>query len=303
MAGKSISRLPPCIHMSCSTRKCSKSSEICIAPVTRGKGEQEIENPEFTLQELIQQTVVPITTICIDKPLPRYLLHGHYRKIIKRARKVAVEYVQGTRPVLPQSNSVGCVAISSGADNPNNVVKLCFDLRSLYCKGVLVRGVFYELRKSVDQTVFVDGSVALECGESYDKMLRAHNPEIELSGNAFASAFDCFMRLGPQDVAHFRGAARWIGILSLNLLEPGRQKDIMIRMCSGYSKDTDYFKMNQDCWKSIHGWGQRSKCAKGIEYENNGTVVEKFYPPGERFAAIEALNIVNSTKAVPVKRC
>lgn len=142
-----------------------------------------MQGAEFTLQQLMDQTYAPVVTIDTTKPLPRHKLSGIYKKITQKAKEETTEFVQGKAPILPQDNSLACIDLR-GKMMPQDVlatVKVCFELKSLYIKGVLVGKNFYELRKSTDTTWLVDGSIALECGETYYEMFgRQDNPTLDL---------------------------------------------------------------------------------------------------------------------------
>lgn len=215
------------------------------------------------MEELLSQISVA-ASIDVDKRIPGYRLRKHCIGIIKHARKVAKEYLQGNKPILPQSNSVACIRLYRAWGPEEEDAKLCFDMRSLYCRGVIVRKAFYELRLSGDEVTFVEGSIALECKEHYKAMLGSSNPPQELFEYDFTLAYDSFMRLHRAASKRVkREAARMIGILSLTLLEPSRQTKMMKNLCSGGSAGGAYFKMDEEAWKDVHRWGRRSREGNG----------------------------------------
>jgi hypothetical protein len=95
-------------------------------------------------------------------------LLGCIGKIIRQARKVAVGFVGGTKPVQPHTGHLACIALSGTWKENKEMAKVCFDLSSFCMRGVMVSDQFYELRKSSSQgPALVQGSKALECGEGY----------------------------------------------------------------------------------------------------------------------------------------
>lgn len=140
-----------------------------------------------------------------------------------------MEFVQGKTPILPQDNSLASIdligKVQIEGEDAHETVKLCFELKSLYIKGVLVRNKFYELRKSGDASWLVDESIALECGDTYFEM--SERRVVELSDAELVDAFNTFIRLEPVSPrALFQAAARCIGMISLMFMEPSRQWDM-----------------------------------------------------------------------------
>jgi hypothetical protein len=251
------------------------------------------------MAQLLEQASVPVTRIAVNQPIPKYRLRKYCQSIIRHVKKVSTEFIQGNRPVLPQFSSLACIELYNSEDRRREGVKLCYDLKDLYCRGVLVSKTFYELRLSRELNMFVKDSVPLNCTESYDGMLGSKTLSQELSEVHFGLAYELFIRLDP-DAPNQRlmEAASKIGIISLTLFEPSRQANMMSYVCGGDANSGIYFKMNERAWRVVHSWGLRSKLAKGIEYINN-EVVERV-SQAERFQAIQQLNIVNSTKRWPV---
>jgi hypothetical protein len=213
---------------------------------------------------------VRVARIAVDHPIPRYKLKKYWKKIIKHVCKVSTEFVQGSRPVLPQVNSLACVELYTSEDE--ETVKLRYELKALYCRGVLVRKIFYELRLSTEKIMFVKDSIALDCKVSYQAILGSKTPSQELSEFEFVRAYKTFMRLNPDALKKpvMLEAARKIGILSLILFEPSRQTEMMSNLSAGDAGSGGvYFQMNEKAWWLVHSWGLRSKRAKGIEYINN----------------------------------
>nr|CAB3467201.1 unnamed protein product [Digitaria exilis] len=170
-------------------RRLPQGQARAVIPSTR--------NPEFTLAELRERTQIPVTKIVVDGSLSRSQLHGHCNRIIKKARKEAKQFVWN-KPVLPQENSPASIDLVMG-DVDSEIVKLCFEMKSLYCRGVLVREHFYELRTSGDPVSFVEGNIPLGYKESYDKMLQSTNPKVDLRPEDFLIAYQRFLTLRHDD--------------------------------------------------------------------------------------------------------
>jgi hypothetical protein len=89
-----------------------------------------------------------MTRIAVNRPIPKYKLRKHYQSIIRHAMKVSTKFLQRNRLVLPQFSFLACIELYNSEDGRREAVKLCYDLKDLYCKGVLVNEIFYELRLS-----------------------------------------------------------------------------------------------------------------------------------------------------------
>jgi hypothetical protein len=107
-------------------------------------------------------------------------------------------------------------------------VKLCYDLKDLYCRGVLVSEIFYDLRLSSESNMFVKDNVPFNCKESYNRMLRSRTPYKTLSEVQFGLSYESFIKLDP-DAPTWRlmEAASKIGIVSLTPFEPSLQVEMM----------------------------------------------------------------------------
>lgn len=230
------------------------------------------------MKELRDQTSMPVLTIDILKPLPRSKLNWFHKRITRKVKREANQFIQGNKPMLPHMNSLACITLGCFSDKMGDLetAQVCFELKSLYIKGVIVKERFYELRKSNSMVRLVEDSISLECGETYLNMFGKENPTLVLSGKAISDAYWRFMDLAPdadQDI--FNEAARCLGMISLILIEPSRQNDVKDMLCSGNQTATEYHTMDGACWETIRLWDDRSKIAKGIEYEKDKTVEEK----------------------------
>jgi len=164
---------------------------------------------------------------------------------------------------LASIDLIGKVLIEG--ENAQETIKLCFELKSLYIKGVLVGNNFYELRKSGDPSWLVDESIALECGDNYYEMFEhRHNPDVELSDAQVVTVFNTFIKLDPESPrALFQASARCIGLILLMFMEPSRRWDMTEKMCSGDQGTTYYLMMDLPCWNIVHTWDNRSVQNRG----------------------------------------
>ena len=88
-----------------------------------------LQNPEFTLQQVVEQTFLPIVTINIEDSLTRGKLRGLHRKLIKKAKKEAKKAAKGIK-------SGTTTADASGAEE-----ELDSEKRALYTKRAAEKGV------------------------------------------------------------------------------------------------------------------------------------------------------------------
>ena len=88
----------------------------------------------------------------------------------------------------------------------------------------------------------------------------------------------------PNQRSYFREAVRFIGLISLMLLEPSHQKYMMEKLCCVASNPIVFFSMDEVAWDNVHDRGSSSKKGQEIDHEENQTTIEKLYQEEKRLA-------------------
>ncbi|KAM3390351.1 hypothetical protein ACQJBY_012135 [Aegilops geniculata] len=263
--------------------------------------------PLLTAEAFVDQVRDPLVTINLSKPLPAFVLQKHYKRFTKKVSERCESFVGKVyaRPKLPSLPAFASIAFVM--DDDIHPTRVCFQLRDMYCMGVLSSGgVLHQVGRANNTRRITNNAIFLGIGETYGQLLALGAapapPPVEVNKQAFVDAYYRFRELGTpvQDNAR---VAFGIGITALGFMEPCRQATVqaaLVGMPGRHHGSEAYAGVVRGgpVWQVLQSWEDNSLSAEGMREAQNGNLAWT-EDKSELLRAQKEVLIIKSNPRVP----
>lgn len=235
--------------------------------------------PLLRPEAFVDQVRDPLVTINLSKPLPAFVLQKHYKRFIKKVSERCNSFVGKVyaRPKLPSRPDFASIAFVM--DDDIHPTRVCFQLRDMYCIGVLSSGgILHQVGRANNSRRITDNAIFLGIGETYGQLLAlgAAPPPVEVNKQAFVDAYHRFRELGTPAQDNAR-VAFGIGITALGFMEPCRQATVQAALVGrpGRHHGSEAYAgvvRGGPVWQVLQSWEDNSLAAEGMRESHNGNL-------------------------------
>nr|XP_045089294.1 uncharacterized protein LOC123497166 [Aegilops tauschii subsp. strangulata] len=259
--------------------------------------------PLLTPEAFMNQVGEPLVTINLSKPLPAFVLQKHYKRFTKRVSERCDSFIGKAyaRPKLPSIPVFASIAFVM--DHAVDPTRVCFQLRDMYCMGVLSDDdILYQVGRANNTRRITDNAIFLGIGETYGQLLALGAapapPPVQVNKQAFIDAYYRFRELGTPAQDNAR-VAFGIGITALGFMEPCRQA-ALVGMPGRHHGSEAYAGVVRGgpVWQVLQSWEDNSLSAEGMREAQNGNLAWT-EDKSELLRAQKEVLIIKSNPRVP----